>query len=127
MTTTALDYCAGFCKNSEHYIIYPLSYNQGDIYNDVYYVRTQSFSGDYSYIRVSRTGNNNRYFSQVISENEFISPSSNEFFYSDTGSDYVGLPVSRYVHTFGVDLYGCLLICAILAGIIGGVCKKCLS
>lgn len=127
MTTTALDYCAGYCKNSAHYIIYPLSYNQGDLYNDVYYVRTESFNGDTSFFRISRTGNNNHYYTQTITENDFPSPSPNEFYYSDTGSDYVGLSVSRYVHTFGPDLFGCFLVFSVLTAIIGGVCKKCLT
>lgn len=127
MTTTAIDYCAGFCKGSAHYIIYPYSYNKGDVYNDVYYVRADSFSGDTDFFLISRTGNNNRYYSQVISENDFIAPSPSEFYYSDTGSDYVGLPVGRYVHTFGPDLYGCFLVSCVLSAIIGGVIRKCLK
>lgn len=123
MTTTAIDYCAGYCKGSAHYIIYPYSYNIGDLYNDTYYIKTESHNGDTAFLRVSRTGNNNRYQAETITENEFISPSSTEFYYSDTGSDYVGLPVSRYVHTYGVDLFGCFLVGAVLTAFLGGVFK----
>lgn len=127
MTTTAIDYCAGYCKNSAHYVIYPYSYNVGDVYNDVYYIRSESWSGDVTFFRVSRSSNNNRYSTQTISENEYISPSQNDFYYSDSTSDYVGLPVSRYIHTYGVDLFGCFLMGAILTAILGGVVKRCMK
>lgn len=123
MTTMGIDYCAGYCKSAAHYIIYPYSYNIGDVYNDTYYLRIESWSGDVTFLRVSRTGNNNRYRTEEITENDYISPVSSEFYYSDTGSDYVGLPVSRYVHTYGIDLFGCVLIGAVLTAFLGGVFK----
>ena len=127
MTTTALDYCVGLCKSADHYIIYPYSYSTSDPYNDIYYIKCEYDNKDTVYYRVSRTQGQNRYYMQEIAQNQYIAPGSDSYYYSDTGSDLVGAPVARYVHTFGIDLFGCFLIGAVLTAIIGGVCKKCLS
>lgn len=126
MTTTALDFCSGLCKSADHYIIYPYSYNREDVYNDVYYIKCEYDNRDTEYYTVYRNSGSGHYRFSEIHANEFIAPSNADFYYSDTGSDIVGVPVARYVHTFGIDLYGCFLIGAVLTAIIGGVVHRCM-
>lgn len=124
MTSTALDFCSGLCKSADHYIIYPESYNQNDNYNDIYYIKCEYDNKDTKYFKVSRVQGQYRYYYEEITESSFHSPSSNAFYYTDTGSDLVGIPVARYVHIFGIDLFGCFLIGAVLTAFIGGVVKN---
>lgn len=126
MTTTAIEFCAGLCKSADHYTIYPYSYNHDDSYTDNYYVKCSYDNKQDIYYFVGRNYNS-RYTWREISESEYLSPSSGDFYYSDTGSDLVGSAVPRYVHTFGVDLFGCFLVGAVLSAILGGVLRKCLN
>lgn len=123
MTTTAIEYCVGLCKSADHYIIYPYSYNHDDMYNDLYYIKCEYDNGETDYFIVYRGNGNSHYRSSEIHAGEFVTPSGSDFYYSDSGSDIVGLPVRRYVHTYGVDLFGCFLIGAVLTAFLGGVFK----